>query len=101
MEFIFDDGTAESGWCINPGYNDWIGTDFPISATLNGVLKSFKMYWWNNAAHTGQTVTLDVFDGTRTLVGSSNPFVPTNDDWIIVPVNDIPFAGDRRNQLPG
>jgi len=93
MDFIFDDGSAENGWAINPGYNVWLGTEFPINATINGVFKSFKMYWWNNAAHTAQQLTLDVFDNTRTLIGSSNPFTPTNDDWLIIPVNDIPFTG--------
>jgi hypothetical protein len=37
--------------------------------------------------------TIDVFDGSQILVGSSAPFTPPTDDWLTVNVNDIPFAG--------
>jgi hypothetical protein len=93
MHFIFDDGTAENGWSINPGYLAWIGTEFPISATYQGVLQSFDMYYMANAAAGAYQPTLDVFDGTQTLVGSSAPFTPSTDDWMTINVNDIPFAG--------
>ena len=93
MQFIFDDGTNENGWCINPGYLAFIGNEFPISATLQGVLQSFDLYFQANASAASGQPTIDVFDGTQTLVGSSAPFTPPTDDWLTVNVNDIPFAG--------
>jgi hypothetical protein len=93
MNFIFDDGTAENGWGINPGYLAWIGNEFPIAATIQGVLQSFDIYFMANAAAGSDQPTIDVYDGTQTLVGSTAPFTPPTDDWLTVNANDIPFAG--------
>jgi hypothetical protein len=93
MDFIFDDGTAENGWGINPGYLAWIGNEFPIAATIQGVLQSFDIYFMANAAAGSDQPTIDVYDASQTLVGSTAPFTPPTDDWLTVNVNDIPFAG--------
>jgi hypothetical protein len=93
MNFIFDDGTAENGWGINPGYLAWIGNEFPIAATIQGVLQSFDIYFMANGSAGSDQPTIDVYDGTQTLVGSTAPFTPPTDDWLTVTANDIPFAG--------
>ncbi len=45
MHFIFDDGINENGWCINPGYVAWIGNEFPVASSMQGVLQSFDLYF--------------------------------------------------------
>ena len=92
MQFIFDDGTAENGWAINPGYLAWLGNEFPISSTLDGVLQSIDVWFGFGAASSAQFV-IDIFDAGHTLVGSSDPFTGPTEDWMTIQVNDIPFAG--------
>jgi len=91
MQYIFDDGTIENGWAINPGYNVWMGNEFPV--TDAGVLQSFDLYFMNNAAAGPYQMTIDIFDANQQLVGSSDVFVPQPDAWITVAVNDVPFDG--------
>jgi hypothetical protein len=93
MQFIFDDGTAESGWRINPGYTAWMGNEFPISASYSGVIQSFDVSFMDNGTGTTLPLSIDVFDGTQALVGSSAQFQAVKDIFINVPVNDIPFNG--------
>ncbi|MEI6436549.1 MAG: T9SS type A sorting domain-containing protein, partial [Bacteroidota bacterium] len=92
MNFIFDDGTAESGVTDN-GEVAWLGTEFPISAAYDGVLKEFKMYWMANAAGVPFTMQVDVYSAAHVLLGSSASFQPSSDDWVTVTAPDIPFAG--------
>jgi hypothetical protein len=92
MDFIFDDGSAESGWTDN-GEVGWLGNEFPISNAYDGVLKSFKLYFMANASGTPFNLQVDVFDQNKVLVGSSATFVPSTDDWVTVTAPDIPFAG--------
>jgi hypothetical protein len=91
MQYIFDDGTIENGWAINPGYNVWLGNEFPV--TDAGVLQSFDLYFMNNSAAGPYQMTIDIFDANQQLVGSSDLFVPQPDAWITVPINDVPFDG--------
>jgi hypothetical protein len=92
MNFIFDDGTAESGVTDN-GEVAWLGTEFPISNAYDGVLKEFKIYWMANASGAPFTMQVDVYDMAHTLLGTSATFQPSSDDWITVTAPDIPFAG--------
>jgi hypothetical protein len=92
MSFIFDDGTAESGWAINPGFLAWLGNEFPIASTYSGVIQSFDVYFYY-IPPTGEVLTIDLFDGTQTLVGSSDPFTTPDAVWLNVLCNDIPFTG--------
>jgi len=92
MNFVFDDGTAESGVTDN-GEVAWLGTEFPISAAYDGVLKQFKMYWMANASGAPFTMKVDVYDAAHVLLGSSANFQMPNDDWVTVLAPDIPFAG--------
>ena len=93
MDFIFDDGTAENGWAISAGYVGWLGNEFPIAATMSGVLQQFSVYFEANTAAGTDQLTIEVFDGTQTSVGMTDPFTPPTDAWLDIAVNDIPFDG--------
>ena len=92
IDFIFDDGSAENGWAINPGYLSWLGNEFPIAPTYEGVLQSFDV-WFGFNPSTSMQLTIDVYDGAQNLVGSSDAFTAPYEDWLTVNVNDIPFSG--------
>ncbi|MCX6305233.1 MAG: T9SS type A sorting domain-containing protein [Bacteroidetes bacterium] len=92
MNFVFDDGTAESGVTDN-GEVAWLGTEFPISNAYDGVLKQFKIYWMANAAGAPFTMKVDVYSAAHVLLGSSANFQMPSDDWVTVTAPDIPFAG--------
>ena len=93
MDFIFDDGTGENGWAINPGYLAWLGNEFPIAASMSGVIQQFSVYFQANAAAGSDQMTIEVFDGTQTSVGITDPFTVPTDAWLDIPVSDIPFSG--------
>jgi hypothetical protein len=92
MNFVFDDGTAESGVTDN-GEVAWLGTEFPISNAYDGVLKQFKIYWMANPTGAPFTMKVDVYSAAHVLLGSSANFQMPSDDWVIVTAPDIPFAG--------
>ena len=92
MQFIFDDGSAENGWAINPGYSQWIGNEFPIAATYQGVIQSFDVFFYYTPPGPDM-MTIDIFDATQTVVGTSDPFAQPDNTWATVLVNDVPFAG--------
>jgi len=91
--FILDDGSAEDGWAINPGNIGWLGNEFPVASYVTGVLKSLDLYFQYNGSAGTQQLTVDIFDASHNLTGSSAAFHPPNDDLITIPLNDIPFAG--------
>ena len=91
MEFIFDDGTAENGWAINPGYLIWLGTEFPIDPSYSGVIQSVDVWFGWGPGTPGLSV--DIFDGSQTLVGSSDPFTSPSETWLNIPMPDVPFNG--------
>lgn len=93
MNFIFDDGTPETGWRINPGVTGWLGNEFLIASFYSGLLKSFQVYFINDPSGSNQMLSIDVFDGSQTIIGSSTPFQAIANIWITVNVNDIPFVG--------
>jgi hypothetical protein len=95
--FIYDDGSMENAWAFTPSYNRWLGNKFPIADSYSGVLKSFEMLWWSNAAATVQNFQIDVFNMQGTLLGSSQLFqvpipAPTG-YWTLALENDIPVTG--------
>jgi hypothetical protein len=103
--FVFDDGSAENGWGISPGFIGWLGNLFPVLDTLSGVLTSFDLYFQTDASGTNQQLTIDVFDSTFQLLGSSALFMVYGDTWLSVPANNIPFSGKfyamvKWNMLP-
>jgi len=92
VDYVLDDGTYENGWAINPAYEAWLGNQFPT--TDGGEIVSFELYGDANAAAGGESVTIDVYDSDRNLVGTTDPFVIPADDWVTVPAPNIPFTGD-------
>jgi hypothetical protein len=38
-------------------------------------------------------VTLDIYDASQTVVGSTAPFAPVSDAWQTVALDDVPFSG--------
>ena len=91
MTFILDDGSAENGWGINPAAEAWLGNEFAVTET--GVLQSLDLYWMMNASAGNDLVTVDIFDASQTIVGTTAPFAPVDDAWQTVALDDIPFAG--------
>jgi len=91
ITYIFDDGSAENGWAINPGYSSWLGSEFPV--TDAGMIQTFELYWMANASAGPYSLTVDVFDASQNLAGTSSSFLSVGDDWVTVNANDIPFAG--------
>ncbi|MBK7174597.1 MAG: carboxypeptidase regulatory-like domain-containing protein [Bacteroidales bacterium] len=91
MTYVIDDNSAENGWAINPGYDSWLGNEFAVSES--GVLQSFDLYWQANPAGGTESMTIDIFDASQTLVGTSDAFVPTPDNWQTVAVPDVEFNG--------
>jgi len=91
--FAFDDGSAETGWSISPGYLGWLGNYFPVSHSLSGYLDTLYVWFLNNSAGSGQMLTIDVFDSNLLLKGSTPGFLATSGAWLTVPAPDIPFSG--------
>jgi len=91
MTFIFDDGTAENGWAINPGWLIWVGTYFPIDPSFNGVIQSVDVWFGWGPGTPG--LSMDIFDGSQTLVGSSATWTSPSETWLNIPMPDVPFSG--------
>jgi hypothetical protein len=91
--FIYDDGSAETGWGINEGYLGWLGDYFPVSQTTSGVLHSFDVYFITNTHGSNVQLTIDVFNSTYALTGSTSAFTAAAGVWIPVPSPDINFSG--------
>ncbi|MFH1161131.1 MAG: T9SS type A sorting domain-containing protein [bacterium] len=92
MELIFDDASAENGWAINPGILAWMGNKFPVETTSSGLITSCEI-WFDWGASSTEELTIDVFDQYHNLLGSSAPFYTPAEDWLLVPINNIPFNG--------
>ena len=92
MDFIFDDGSAENGWAINPGFLAWLGNEFPIDPSFSGVITSVDV-WFGFGSGASPGLTIDFFDGAQTLVGSSPTFTSPHEDWLNIPINNVPFSG--------
>ena len=88
--YILDDGTAENGIRINANATASYGNQF--NNQDNGILTSVDLYGMGSNGGT-RTVTLDIYDADRELIGLSDPFVIPNNNWINVPLNNIPYSG--------
>ena len=90
--FIYDDGSAETGWGINESYLGWLGDYFPVPQTTSGVLHSFDVFFITNSHGSAVQLTLDVFNSTYGLIGSTSAFTASPGVWIPVPSPDISFS---------
>ena len=91
IDLIYDDGTAENGWMITPGYTGWLGNEFPVPG-MSGTLQSFTSFWWLTACAPA-AMTFDIFDADRNYVATTDTFWVGYSDWVTVPVNNVPFNG--------
>ncbi|MCX6249535.1 MAG: T9SS type A sorting domain-containing protein [Bacteroidetes bacterium] len=93
IEFIYDDGHAEEGAAGWSGSDCSFGNKFELSPGNTGFLVSFSAWFFKNPNQTGDDMlTVDVYDSTRVLIGSSEWFKPDT-GWITVQASNIPFEG--------
>jgi hypothetical protein len=102
---FMDDGSAETGWGINPGIKGWLGNYFPVSSSLSGYIDTIDVWFYNNPGGTNQLLTIDVFDQGHTLSGSTPTFSAMQGSWLSVPAPNISFTGPfylmvKWNHLP-
>gem|GEM_PF-2921994 len=90
-QYIYDDGTSETGWLINENYNAWMGNRF--SVTDIGVIKSVDVFFQSNSAAGNEPMTIDIFNESGSFIGTSEPFVPVANTWNTVNFNNIPYNG--------
>jgi len=91
--YTLDDGSAEVGWRQNPEYGNSYGNKFTVGEA--GELTSIDVYGKNYEDDAGsRTVTIDIYNASLTLVGSSSAFVLPRNQWQNVPLNNkIPYSG--------
>jgi len=90
--YIYDDGIAHAGWTFNPGYNLWFGNMFDVNEM--GQILSLDIYWWQNPdANPNRTLTVDIMDEDRNIVYSSKKFIPGDDEWTNVVIDNVPYSG--------
>ncbi|MEI6901260.1 MAG: T9SS type A sorting domain-containing protein, partial [Bacteroidota bacterium] len=96
--FKYDDTTWQSpswenSWSINPGQSGWIGNYFPVSATTGGKIEMVKYYFVNDPNHGLDWLSIDFFDPSHNLLGSTNRFFVPSDGWDSIAVNNVSFSG--------
>lgn len=105
-DFILDDESMEYGYRAPAGSLKWLGNKFIVGSQQYGCVHEIILYFSSIYGGSPQWLTVDLFDSTRSLIGSSSPFLVVNPDfWIVVPMNDIPYNGDfytmvKFNSLP-
>jgi len=86
------DDTPETFFSAPPGSNIWVGTLFTVQNSCH--LQDAKLWFHDHPQNGWDYLTLDVFDGTHTLIGSSDPFQPCSNDWMYVPLFGTVVEGD-------
>ncbi len=89
MKYILDDGSSEDQLGKDQPGEIWLGNEFPVTETL--VLQQASVYI-AGIPGSSATYTIDIFDQNKNYTGSSDPFVPVNNDWTDVYLPDIPFS---------
>lgn len=92
--YIYDDGTYENGWAnSNTAITAWFGTQFTTGES--GEITSVDLYGLKPqmGEASERTLTVEIFDENRELIGTSEPFLLPGYDWINVPLNNIPYSG--------
>ena len=94
-QFIFDDGTWENGWTMNAGQTGWFGNEFPVASSVTGMIQKITLYLVDNGTGSVQPLSVDLYDASHVLIGSSATFSggPVN-TWIDVPFANVPFSGE-------
>jgi hypothetical protein len=88
LNYILDDGSVEF-WHGTESSQYWQGNEFPVSDA--GVLQKASVFL--DLFGTSSECVIDIFDGNRNLVGSSEPFIPLKNAFTDVSLPNIPFSG--------
>lgn len=93
QEYVLDDNVPESGEGVYGGYDVRMGNMY--ETTDEGVLKSVMVLGITNenAQGSDKTVTIEVYDADRQLLGTSTPFRLPEDAWVNVPLDNIRYRG--------
>jgi len=90
--YILDDGTSENGSTFAAeDANLSLGNMFKVDES--GVITSVDVYGRKYVNSSGRPLTIRIYNENRELVGESEEFVLPEDDWINVPLNNIPYSG--------
>ena len=90
--YILDDGSSENGWRINPNADASLGNQFTVNE--DGYLTSIDLFGDTYASGgLARTVTVDIYNEAKQLVGTSAPFSIPLGAWVNVPLSDIPYSG--------
>ena len=89
--YIWDDGSAENGWRANPGYDGSYGNIYEVYE--DGVITSIDLYSIFYENNSNKSLTVDIYDADRKLVGTSKPFILVTDKWVNVEIDNIPYSG--------
>lgn len=93
-KYILDDGVFETGWRnSNVTLTAWFGTKFVVAES--GELTSIDLYGLEpqQGRVSERTLTVEIFDENRQLLGASKPFLLPGYDWVNVPLDNIPYSG--------
>ena len=92
FQIIWDDGTYESGLSSSSGER-WFGNMFMLPSGGSGTLTSFDVFHYDGSSTGATQITIDVFDDTYTLIGTSAPIMQVPNVWQNIPVPNIDFSG--------
>ena len=88
IQFYYDDGTAETGWRINPDRGASLGNIFITEKT--GVITSVDIYGYYSSTNTNRQVKVNIYDDDGNLKGSGSWFVLTS-GWQNITLPNIAF----------
>ena len=88
--YILDDNSFEQAVRILANSEASLGNQFNVNE--DGFLLSIDVYGVNVTDNTNRPVTIDIYDGQRELIGTSESFVIPGNNWINVPLNNIPYS---------
>jgi hypothetical protein len=90
--YILDDGTAEAGnaWPEEVASHS-SGNIFEVNEA--GEITSVDVYGVAAEGVTGRPQTIRIYNEKREVVGESDEFILQADDWINVPLNNVPYSG--------
>jgi len=90
--YILDDGTAENGSTYaEEDANLSLGNMFNVNEA--GEITSVDVYGKKYIHSSGRPLTIRIYNENRELAGESEEFVMPEDDWINIPLNNIPYSG--------
>ncbi|MDR0437476.1 MAG: carboxypeptidase regulatory-like domain-containing protein [Bacteroidales bacterium] len=89
--YILDDGTAEDGWRATTNNYLSLGNMFVVNES--GQLTSVDVYSMTAADAGSRQVRIKIYNASRVLVDSSALFTFAGDNWVNVPLNNVPYSG--------